>query len=115
MRRASADGAKSKNPLPVAIIGNAASLIKALKAGRGHMTHDPGAGAVVTMNGVGVGSVRSKPGDGKRDDGEQCFHVPIFLWFRSGTIPFCTSDLAIGIDEIEISADDRFDSRRLSF
>ncbi len=56
----SANGAKSENPLAVAIIGDAAALIKALEAGpigrAGRVAHNPGVG-MVAMGGVGIGSV----------------------------------------------------------
>jgi hypothetical protein len=58
----STNGTKSENPLPVAFIGDDAALIKALEA-RGGRPSDAGAGAVVTMDSVGIGSIRSKSDD----------------------------------------------------
>jgi hypothetical protein len=80
-RRVSANGAKTKHPLPFAVVRQAAALINTLEAGRrrrGGMALDGGAGAMVTMISFGIGSIGSETG-GKGGKGQQRPHVPLLF------------------------------------
>jgi hypothetical protein len=79
----SANGKESKDPF-LAILRNAAALVKALETGRvrgsrGYLAHDSSAGTVVTMDRIGIGAVGGKSGSGKGDDGEQRLHSSVLF------------------------------------
>lgn len=98
-RRMSPKGAKTKNPLPFAVVGEAATLVKALEAGRrrrrrGSVAHDCGAGPRVTMNSVGIGSTGSKAGS-KGGKGQQHPHLLLLSGFAGEQFPSASPILRI--------------------